>query len=60
MAIFAAAFDGELIGFAYFEIGVFVAMDVHGPPAFEVVGKGAGADSTEAVLLGEVFDLYDR
>ena len=57
---YRASFGYLVVGFSDFEIGVFVATDIHGPPAFEVVGDGAGANSAKAVLIGEVFDLYDR
>ena len=49
------AAGGNDVGFAYFEVGVFFAQDVHDPPAVEVVGKGAGTHQAEAVLFGEVY-----
>ena len=60
LQLFIGTFGGPVVGFTDFEVVVFVAMDVHRPPAFEVVGEGAGANSTKPVLLGEVFDFYNR
>ena len=45
-----ATFGAADVSFAYFEIWVFFSTN-EVPPAFEVVGEGAGADEAEAVLF---------
>ena len=47
--IFRRAFLAAVVGFAYLQIGVFLAENGRFPPAVEVVAQCAGADQTEFV-----------